>query len=98
MSVRAVCSNTGLGGQRLRSFICISTAIIACVLCSPSSNAQATRSLTVWIDTTTINVCAAKSFQVPVFVGDIYYHDSVSAVSLTVYWDPATLDFDNIVL
>jgi hypothetical protein len=50
--------------------------------------------MTVSLDTLTRNVCGPKSFQMPIWVGDLYFKDSVYGFTMTVYWDRAHFDLD----
>jgi hypothetical protein len=54
--------------------------------------------MTVWLDTLTKNVCDPKSFQIPVWVGDLYFADSVVGFTMTVYYDVSNVNLEDIVV
>lgn len=63
-------------------------AALSC-LCSSVSTAQATRPLTVSVDSLTMNLCADKTFTIPVRIGDLLTSDSVSGFEIAIRWDVA---------
>jgi len=73
------------------------------VLCSPASQAQTPRPLTVWIDTTTLNVCDSGTFFLRVWAGTptdtgmrigFSVADSLYLFRLALWWDRSKFDID----
>lgn len=92
--------------MRQLAIIAILAVVIGC-LCFEASTAQATRPVTVWIDSVRLNVCGPKTFQTAIRAasfqtGDTIIgfrpSDNVASATLYVTWDPSTLQLDNLVI
>lgn len=71
------------------------TAVIHC-LCSPAAQAQATRPLTIQMDSVRFNVCDdIKTFLIPVRIGDIPVGDSLVGLEMYLGWDKTTIEIED---
>lgn len=82
----------------LRKILLALMVAIGC-LYSPAAQAQTVRPLTIQLDSVTFNVCdGAKTFIIPVSIGDIQVADSLAAVQIYLAWDKVNLDIEDQVI
>lgn len=60
--------------------------------------AQLSRPLTMHLDTLEQNVCAPKTFTMPLWVGDVPVSDSLYAVTVVLSWDLTALELEDFVI